>query len=81
MIYDFLSDDHKQQDEMCVVMDNRATLEEANAMSEFFCDAIKREYLGSVRFGFSFGGARARVILTGPQDAVQQLLDAYHNAE
>lgn len=81
LIYDFLSDNHKQQDEMCVVMDNRATLEEANAISEFFCDAINREYPGCVRFGFSFDGDQARVILTGPQDAVQQLLEACHNAE
>ncbi len=81
LIYDFLSDDYKQQDEMCSIIDNRATLEEANAMSEFFCDAINREGLGSVRFGFSFNGNRARVILTGPEDAVQQLLARYYNEE
>lgn len=81
LIYDFLSDDYKQQDEMCSIIDNRATLEEANAMSEFFCDAINRAGLGSVRFGFSFNGTRARVILTGPEDAVQQLLARYYNEE
>ena len=66
---------------MCTVIDNRATLDEANAMSEFFCDAINREGLSSIRFGFSFNGSHARVILTGPEDAVQQLLDRYYNAE
>ena len=79
LIFDFLSDDYKQQDEMCIVMDNRATLEDANAMSEFFCDAINKEWSGVIRFGFSFEGSRARIILTGPEDAVQQLLDRYHN--
>ena len=81
LIFDFLADDYKQQDEMCTVIDERATLEEANAISEFFCDAINREWLGVVRFGFSFNGNRARVILNGPEDAVQQLLTAYYNAE
>lgn len=81
LVFDFLADDYKQRDEMCVVIDELATLEEANAMSEFFCDAINRKWPGVFRFGFSFNGNRARVILTGPEDAVQQLLEDYHNAE
>ena len=79
LIFDFLADDYKQQDEMCAVLDERVTLEEANAMSEFFCDAINRAWQGVVRFGFSFNGTRARAILTGPVDAVQQLLTDYHH--
>ena len=81
LIFDFLADDYKQQNEMCTVIDQRADLEEANATSEFFCDAINREWQGVIRFGFSFNGSHARVILTGPEDAVQQLLTAYYNAE
>lgn len=81
LIFDFLADDHKQRDEMCTVIDEQATLEDANAISEFFCDAINREWQGVIRFGFSFNGSWARVILTGPEDAVQQLLTSYHNAE
>lgn len=81
LIYDFLSDDCKQGNEMCAVIDNRATLDEANAMSEFFCYTINTEGLDCVRFGFSFNGSHARVILTGPEDAVQQLLARYYNAK
>ena len=81
LIFDFLADDAKQQDEMCTVIDQRANLEEANAISEFFCDAINRAWSGVIRFGFSFNGNQARIILTGPEDAVQQLLTAYDNAE
>lgn len=81
LIFDFLADDAKQQDEMCTVIDQRANLEEANAISEFFCDAINRAWSGVIRFGFSFNGNQARIILTGPEDAVQQLLAAYYNAE
>ncbi|MBE5810682.1 MAG: hypothetical protein E7318_07080 [Clostridiales bacterium] len=80
LIYDFLADDGKQGNEMCIVIDNCATLDEANAMSEFFCDTINREWPGCIRFGFSFNGTHARVILTGPEDVVQQLLARY-NAE
>ena len=81
LIFDFLADDDKQQDEMCTVIDQRANLEEANAISEFFCDAINRAWSGVIRFGFSFNGNQARIILTGPEEAVQQLLTAYDNAE
>ncbi len=81
LIFDFLSDDCKRGNEMCTVIDNRATLEEANAMSEFFCDAINHGGLDCIRFGFSFSGTQARVILSGPEDAVQQLLARYYNAE
>ncbi len=81
LIFDFLADDCKQRDEMCTVIDRRANLDEANAMSEFFCDAINREWSGCIRFGFSFNGSHARVILTGPEDAVQQLLARYDEAE
>ena len=81
MIFDFLADDFKQRDEMCTVIDEVATLEDANAMSEFFCDAINRDWQGVIRFGFSFNGTHARVILTGPEDAVQQLLTCYRYAE
>lgn len=81
LIFDFLSDEYKQQDAMCTVIDHQATLEEANALSEFFCDEINREWAGIVRFGFSFNGTRARIILTGPEDAVQQLLTRYKYAD
>ena len=81
LIFDFLADDYKQRDEMCTVIDERATLEEANAISAFFCDAINRDWSGVIRFGFSFNEGRVRVILTGPRDAVLQLLQSYDHAE
>ena len=81
LIYDFLSDDCKRGDAMCTVIDNRATLDEANAMSEFFCHVINTEGLDCIRLGFSFNGTHARAILTGPEDAVQHLLDRYYNEE
>ena len=81
LIYDFLADDCKRQDEMCTIIDIRAALEDANAISEFFCNAINREGWDSIRFGFSFNGNHARIILTGPEDAVQKLLAYYYCAE
>ena len=81
LIFDFLADDFKQRDEMCSVIDKRATMDEANAMSEFFCHVINTEGLDCIRFGFSFNGTHARVILTGPEDAVQQLLERYDSEE
>lgn len=81
LVYDFLMDEHKRENEMCTMIDAAATLEEANSISEFFCHAINTDFSGSVRFAFSFNGTNARVILKGAEDAVLHLVNRYyHNA-
>jgi len=64
---------------MCSMIDMPATLQEANAVSEFFCHAINNGYPASVQFAFSFNGTNLRVILKGSEPAVLELLNRYHS--
>lgn len=79
LVYDFLLDEHKRLPEMCVLLDEPASLSEANAASEFFCHAINREFTGKVRFGFSFDNGFMRIILKGEEDAVHALISRYRS--
>jgi hypothetical protein len=76
-IYDFIADDHKANNSICVVLDLRVGLIEANEVSAFFCKEVNKTN-GAVHFSFNFQNGNARVILTGPEDAVQSMMAAYY---
>lgn len=78
LISDFLSDDNRNAREMCSMIDVPATLQEANAVSEFFCHAISADYPDSMRFAFSFNGTNLCVILKGNENSVHDLMNRYH---
>lgn len=77
LVYDFLIDEHKREAAMCAVIDEPATLDQANAASEFFCRAITDDMSESVCFGFSFSRGIMSIILKGKEEAVQNLLSSY----
>ena len=54
-------------------------LQEANAISEFFCHAIYTDYPDTIRFAFSFNGKNIRVIFKGREDSVLRLLNCYYH--
>ena len=76
-IYDFVADDRKAINSLCVVLDLRVGLIEANEVSAFFCKEVNKTN-GAVHFSFHFQHGNARVILTGPEDAVQSMMAAYY---
>ena len=76
LIYDFIADDRKANNALCVVLDLRADLAEANEVSAFFCKEMEK--VSGARFTFNFEHGNARVILTGPEDAVQSIMAAYY---
>ncbi len=79
LVYDFLLDERKQNNELCTVLDiSAASLPEANAISEFFCDAINRDFADSIRFNFSYQEGRIRIILSGQETSMLELLSRYH---
>ena len=76
-IYDFMANDRKTVNSLCVVLDLRVGLTEANEVSAFFCEEVNK-INGAVHFSFHFEHGNARVILTGPEDAVQSMMTAYY---
>ncbi len=79
IIFDFLADRKKKTNEICVVLDMNMSIEEAEEISGFFCEKINQ--LGAnprIRFAFERNGENVRVILSGEEMLVKQLLEEYY---
>jgi len=80
LIYDFLLQNHRSEQELCLIADLPG--EDSQAVSSFFCEAINAGGYGSIRFSFdSLGGQTPRVILTGQPDEVLTLIQHFYAAE
>ena len=72
IVYDFVLQNRKAQDELCAVWDIRA--EDGKAVSAFLCREMERRR--GLRFTFLHRGENARVILCGEPGAALDLLNA-----
>ena len=80
VVFDFLADTEKKTNELCVILDLYAEKDEAEEISAFFCDGINRSEATGWQFRFDRSGKHVRVSLSGPEDAVAQLLSAYYHS-
>lgn len=78
LVYDFLGNRFKRENELCVVLDLLPQAREAEEVSAFFCKAVSAREGGKLRFTFKQDDGRVRVILTGQEDAVSDILRAYY---
>ena len=79
IIYDFLSDSHRREQELCLMVDLPGA--DSQAVSSFFCDAINDGVYENIRFSFdSLGGQTPRVILKGKPDQVLGLMQRFYEA-
>lgn len=79
IIYDFLSDSHRREQELCLMVDLPGA--DSQAVSSFFCNAINDGGYESIRFSFdSLGGQTPRVILKGRPDQVLGLMQRFYEA-
>ena len=79
LVYDFLALRRKTVTELCIILDQRLSPEEADDASAFFCGELNRLPEGSrVQFAYEREADCARFILTGPETAVQPLLSAWY---
>ncbi|MBE5877204.1 MAG: helix-turn-helix domain-containing protein [Lachnospiraceae bacterium] len=79
VVFDFLADRKKKTNEICFVLDVNVSAEEAEEISGFFCEKINQ--LGGnsrIRFSFERNGESVRVMLTGEEIQVKQLLEEYY---
>lgn len=77
IVYDFLADDRKRSNALCVVLDLKADKDEAETIAEFFCSAANNT--SGIRFSFWNENGNVRVTLSGPEDCVQTIMAAYYN--
>lgn len=79
IVYDFLADTHRGQQELCLMVDLPGA--DSQAVSLFFCDAINGGVYENIRFSFdSLGGQTPRVILKGRPDQVLGLMQRFYEA-
>jgi len=79
IIYDFLSDSHRREQELCLMVDLPGA--DSQAVSSFFCNAINDGGYEGIRFSFdSLGGQTPRVILKGKPDQVLGLMQRFYEA-
>ena len=74
-VYDFLADRKKQSPRACVVLDLPASAEEGREISAFFCAQMNAAH--DANFNFDRNGGVCRVILTGAQEQVAKIMQAY----
>ena len=78
LVFDFLGNRFKRENELCVVLDLLPQEGEAEEVSAFFCKAVSAREGGHLRFTFEQTDGRVRVILTGREDAVSDILREYY---
>lgn len=79
IVLDFMADDHKKENEICTVLDLYVDEAEADEISEFFCNKINSCDCAKIRFSYERNGRHTRVILSGYEDVVMEMLNAYYD--
>ena len=78
IVFDFLAQNKKQDNEICTILDLHVQQEEAEEISAFFCEEVgKREE--KIKLSFEKNGAYVRVILRGYEDSVMEILNKYYH--
>lgn len=79
LVFDFLADDFKKENNICTILDLYVSEEESKDASDFFCSKINGADCQNLKFSFDRSGKHSRIILSGPEDAVMKILEAYYN--
>lgn len=80
VVYDFLVDNKKKTNKICAVIDLCIEDAESNEIAEFFCKTINNlSEAGELSFKFEKNGKNVRVILSGTEETVIEILDKYYN--
>lgn len=81
VVFDFIADDRKKSNKICTILDLYEDNEEADEISEFFCNVINSNYSeADLTFKFEKYDRNIRVVLSGGEDVVSDLIDRYYNS-
>ncbi|MBR1822018.1 MAG: helix-turn-helix domain-containing protein [Clostridia bacterium] len=76
-VFDFLADAFKTANRACVILDYVADDREAEKIADFYCDRVNRG-TSDIKFSYGRNRGRSRVILTGGEDQVLDILRQYY---
>ena len=70
----------KKTNEICTVIALYVDDREAEEISKFFCDEINSlKDAGKIRFSFEKNASHVRLILSGYEETVVEILNTYYN--
>ena len=79
LVYDFLADNRRKEQEMCLLVDLPG--KDSQTVAAFFCESINAGGYESIHFSFdSLGGQTPRVILKGDPQEVLELIQRFYEA-
>jgi len=79
IVFDFLAQNEKPENEICTIIDICADSHTTEEVSAFFCEEINKRPEENICFSYEQNGSHARVILKGYEDTVMEILNAYYN--
>ena len=77
VVYDFLADPFKKTNRICTIMDFPVSVEEALGIAQFFGKEIN-DHGSDIEFRYINEKYFARFILSGSEDQVHDLMQAYY---
>ena len=77
IVYDFLMEDKRTEKEMCMILDLPG--EKRKELGEYFSYTISNGDYRNIRFFFDGVGVTPRVILSGGEDQVMDIVNQYYN--
>jgi len=79
VVYDFMSDTNKQENQICSILDLKLSGEEVSECSEYFCNAMNNfEASSKCRMKFEMNGENVRVIISGPDEFVNDTISGWY---
>lgn len=79
IVFDFLNEPVKQQNEICTIIDLHIDPDESDEVSEFFCNERNKRPNEKINFSFERDGSYTRLILRGYEDTIMEILNAYYD--
>ena len=76
VVYDFLADTEKKNNQICSILDFVMDDNEASELSEYFCNAMAT--ISGASFKFEKHGKNVRVIISGPEDFVLDTINGWY---
>lgn len=81
MISDFLLMNTEKENRTCVILDYCMEWEKAKCIVEFFCERMKEAEREGVKFGMERWKRNMRLIISGPEIAVKEIMKQYYERE
>ena len=75
-VYDFLSEDDKKNNEICIIMDLKFSADEVSEFNDYICGAMNN--CSSAKMKMEFKNSNLRAIISGPEDFVLDTVNGWY---